>query len=122
MRIAIPTEGPQGLEDKIEEHFGRARYYTIVEVREDEPVGFEILETPFGTHQPGEIPKWLKAHEVDLVLACGIGERAISFFEEMGIGVIKGVSGKVKEAVQRFLEGTLDLKDWECHRGEDIRD
>jgi len=49
-------------------------------------------------------------------------ENSYSFFEEMGIGVVKGVRGKVKEAIQKFLEGTLDLEDWECHREEDIRD
>ena len=103
MKIAVPSKDDKGLESEVEEHFGRARYYTIVEVDRGRVVNVEILENPFLRHEPGDIPRLLKEHGVEAVLAGNIGARARRYFKDCGIEVIAGCSGKVENAVKTYF-------------------
>ncbi|MGQ4832462.1 MAG: NifB/NifX family molybdenum-iron cluster-binding protein [Candidatus Asgardarchaeia archaeon] len=114
MRIAIPSTDRNGLDSYVEEHFGRAQYYTIIDIDEKEKkiINVKTIETPFTEHGPGDIPNWLHSNNVDLVLALGMGPRAVSFFETLGIKVITGVTGKIKDVIDNFLRGTLQTIEW----------
>ncbi len=108
MRIALPVKYGTGLEDEIEEHFGRARFYAIVDVdSEGEITRFQSHEVPFTNHGPGDIPGWLKGFDVDVVIARGMGHKAVDFFNQFGIKVVIGASGRIKDVVQQFVKGNL---------------
>jgi predicted Fe-Mo cluster-binding NifX family protein len=63
---------------------------------------------------PGEIPNFLHSLKVDTVLAYGLGKRAQTFLRQMGIRVITGAYGSVKEVLDGFLKGNLPLDEgWE---------
>ena len=113
MRIAVPCEDERGLDSSVSTHFGRARYYVLVDVEGVRISSWKVVEVPFEEHGPGDIPNFLRQHGVDLVLAYGMGPRAQGFFAQMGIKVITGVHGNVGEAVKAYLEGRLAVdKDW----------
>jgi len=112
MNIAIPSQDTSGLEGFVEEHFGRARYYTIIEVEKREIQRVRVVETPYTEHGPGDIPNWLKSLDVDVVLALGIGPKAISHFENLGIKVIRGVTGNIRDILRDFLKGELKTIEW----------
>ena len=122
MKIAIPSKGPKGLLEKIEEHFGRAEYYTIIEVSDDKEITrVQVETTPFTSHSPGDIPNWLKSLGVDLVIARGMGHRAVDFFKQLGIQVVTRANGMIKDIVDAYLKGTLVVEEWkgkECGEGE----
>ncbi|MHA1629778.1 MAG: NifB/NifX family molybdenum-iron cluster-binding protein [Candidatus Heimdallarchaeota archaeon] len=42
-----------------------------------------------------------------MIIAGGMGQRAVGFFKEFGIEVITSATGKVKDAVKAYLEGNL---------------
>ena len=110
MKLAIPSTDDRGLDSMVEEHFGRARYYTLVEM---ESMHVESVEVPFESHGPGDLPAFLKEHGVELVIAYGIGGRAIQFFEEMGIGVITGAQGRIGDVIKAYAHARLATdKDW----------
>jgi predicted Fe-Mo cluster-binding NifX family protein len=46
---------------------------------------------------------------VDVMLCSGLGPRAISMFEQLGIEVYVGAYGTVREAVQAWQEGRLQV-------------
>jgi len=104
MRIAIPTQGNGGLDDQVEEHFGRANFYTLVDIEGGKIRDVQVLETPYTEHGPGDLPNWLHTLGVDVVLANGIGQRAIAFFEQLGIEVVTGVSGQVRDVIARYID------------------
>lgn len=113
IRIAFPTEGDKGLDDRVFEHFGRAPFYTIVEVEDKRVVGVEVLESPFvKNHQPGMVPLFLKEKGVNVIICRGIGGRARAFLERIGIEVIMGAEGKVRDLVEKYLEGTLESREY----------
>ncbi len=116
MRIAIPSKNADGLESEVEEHFGRARYYTIIEIENRKIKQVEVVEYPYETHNPGDIPEFLHEHNVDTVISYGMGRRAQMFFRELGIETITGASGKIGELINRFLSNTLSVDEfWREH-------
>ncbi len=120
MKIAIPSKTTEGLFAEVEEHFGRARIYTFIEIDEEgDPVAIEVEEVNFEGHGPGEIPSWVKSHGADVVLTGGMGQRAIEFFRDMGIEVVTGVSGTIKDVIKEFLGGKLQGKAEPCHESQE---
>ena len=118
MRIAVPCEDERGLDSSVSTHFGRAKYYVLVDVEGVRISSWKVVEVPFEEHGPGDIPNFLRQNGVDLVLAYGMGPRAQGFFAQMGIKVITGVHGNVGESVRAYLEGRLTVdKDWRDRPG-----
>ena len=107
LKIGIPSETGDGLESTISYHFGRARYYTIIEIEDNKIKKVEVVQTPFIEHGPGDIPNFLKSKGVNLVIAFGMGGRAIDFFNQLGIKVITGAEGKIRDIVNSYLRGEL---------------
>ncbi len=111
-RIAVPTRGTTGLDDQVEEHFGRARHYALVDVDGGAITNTVTVEVPFAEHEPGDLPNWLHSQGVDVVLAWGMGPRAVEFFEQLGIEVVTGATGSVRDVVEGYIRGNLETIEW----------
>ena len=107
MKIAIPVIENNKEESRISEHFGRAPYFAFVELKDDKTHTFEIEENPFEDHSLGDIPRYLHDKNVDLIVVRNIGKKALNFFEEYNIKVIRGVEGNLKEIVQMAISNEL---------------
>ncbi|NJE48979.1 dinitrogenase iron-molybdenum cofactor [Thermococcus sp. 9N3] len=107
MRIAVPLAGDD-FESEVSEHFGRTRRFAIVDAENGEIRDVRIVEFPFEEHGPGDIPNFLREQGVEVVLAYGIGRKAIAHFEALGVQVIPGIGGKARKAVEAFLRGTAE--------------
>lgn len=103
MKIAIPIEN-----GRLHGHFGGCREFALVEV---DPGQKSILRTevvPAPEHQPGLFPRWLRGQGVEVLIAGGIGRRALANFAHHGIPVRAGIPNlKVEELVSAYLEGRL---------------
>lgn len=111
MKIAVPVH--QG---KFSAHFGGADEFALYTVDEaSRTVREGRLETP-PEHGRGVYPIWLKRQGVSVVLAGGMGPRAVSIFERHGIEVVLGVAGSTPDSVVRgYLDGTLATSQEVCH-------
>lgn len=108
MRIAVSVENNIGLESIVAHHFGRCPYFALVEVDQDQIQSVSIIENPFyASHQPGQVPGFIKEQNAEVMLSGGMGGRAIQFFSQFGIETATGASGTVEDAVTRFLDGKL---------------
>ena len=113
MRIAIPCNDNNGLDSMISMHFGRSSYYAFVDVENNEIKNFEIIPVPFTEHEPGDLPNFVKENQGEIVIAYGMGRRAIDFFNQLGIKVVTGSQGKIGEIVKAFLKENLNVdKNW----------
>lgn len=92
MRVAISTDG-----EYVSAHFGRCPSYTIVDIESNKLIKKESVKNP--GHEPGFIPQFLHERGVQCIVAGGMGMRATGFFQELGIQVIVGVSGKISEVI-----------------------
>ncbi len=109
MRIAIPAEDDRGLESNVSGHFGRAKYFVFVDIEDNEIKDHKVVEVPFEEHGPGDLPGFVKEHGGEVVLAYGMGQRAVGFFNQLGIQVVTGAYGPIKDVVKAFIEQILEV-------------
>ncbi len=108
MKIAIPTA-----EGKLALHFGHSKEFAIIEVDGDQINNKQMLEPP--PHEPGVLPQWLTQHGVDVVIAGGMGGRAMQLFAHEGIKVLTGAPALTpEEVVSRYIANTLQTTENLC--------
>ena len=107
--IAVATEDDRGLDATLSQHFGRCPYYVVVSTDGDEVTEVKTVQSPFfGSHgQPGEVPNFIKGLGADVIIAGGMGPKAIGFFNELGIETITGASGRVSDVLMGYFKGQL---------------
>jgi len=104
MIIALPT-----LNGEMCEHFGHCSHFAFIQVdTEKSQLSYARFESP-PKHKPGSLPRWLNEKKVNVVIAGGMGQRAINMFNEFDIQVVTGIaSGKPGDIVAAFLEKKLE--------------
>jgi predicted Fe-Mo cluster-binding NifX family protein len=109
MKIAVAVEDNKGLDARMSQHFGRCPYYILVDVNNGEIGEVKAIQSPFyGSHgDPGEVPGFIKKLGAQVIIAGGMGPKAIGFFEQYDIQVVTGVSGAVQQVVQLYLDGQI---------------
>ena len=107
-KIALACEDNQGLSGQISQHFGRCPSYLIVDVEGNEVKQSEVVENPYYTnHIPGKVPQFIKEQEVQVMIAGGMGPRAIDMFNTFGIEVVTGAIGNAGNVLQAYLQGEI---------------
>ncbi len=104
--IVIAAEDYRGLDGEVSAHFGRCPCYVLAEANGDTVTVSRVLPNPhFGKHQPGVIPRFIRDLGANVIIAGGMGPRAIDMFHGLGIGVATGVVGTVEEVLGAYLRG-----------------
>ncbi len=111
-RIALPVIG-----NRFSSHFGGAEAFVIFDADETTHTIAERSIHPAPPHAQGSFPAWLASQAVDVVIAAGMGPRAVQILEANGIEVVLGAAGDDPEALaQAYLEGNLDATGESCHQ------
>ncbi len=115
MKIAIPVA-----EGKLCMHFGHCEVFAIVEVDPDAKtiIGTELLTPP--PHEPGVLPPWVAEQGAKLVIAGGMGGRAIQLFQQAGVQVVTGAPAvEPEKVIMDYLNTSLITGDNACGHGPD---
>ena len=110
MKYAVPVSGGM-----VSPHFGHCEQFAMFEVDEGsgEVTGKELIPSP--EHQPGLLPTWLAERGVSVVIAGGMGPRAVGLFQEKSIDVVIGtLESDPDKAVVSHINGTLSIGDNVC--------
>jgi len=108
MRIAVSAENDGGLDSPVSPHFGRCPYFVLVDTNGGALGRVEAVRNPYyGNHQPGQVPAFIQSQGADVMLSGGMGAGAVSYFNQYGIEVATGASGTVRQAIDRYLAGSL---------------
>jgi predicted Fe-Mo cluster-binding NifX family protein len=108
MKFAIPLA-----EGKLTAHFGHCQEFALVEVEGNEIMKKETLVPP--PHEPGILPSWLHNLGANVIIAGGMGGRALSLFEQNGIKVVTGApAGEPEELVRNYIDDTMVTGDNVC--------
>ena len=104
MRIAIPLS-----EGRLCQHFGHCEEFLFVDA---EPATKSVAARRVEKapdHQPGLLPVWLKERGVNVVIAGGIGSRAVDLLTAASVQVLAGISASDPEViVSTLLNGKLE--------------
>ena len=107
MKIAITSSGPE-LTSQVDPRFGRCAYFIFIDTDSDK---FEAIENSGAQGMGGVgiqagqmmIDKGIKA-----VLTGNCGPNAFQTLKAAGVEVITGVSGTIKEVVDKFKIGGFE--------------
>ncbi len=100
-KVAIPLA-----DGRLTNHFGHCDQFAILQVEKGRILGKEVVNPP--PHEPGLLPRWLGDRDVNLVIAGGMGQRAVKLFAERDIDVITGAPNATPEdLLVQYLAGTL---------------
>ena len=110
IRVAVPLA-----DGRLAAHFGHCEHFCFFDV---DPMGKKILkreDIDAPPHQPGLLPPWMAEHGVTLIIAGGMGQRALGLFARLGIQVLVGAPVETPERlVSEYLAGTLQLDENIC--------
>ena len=110
MKIAISTD--TGF---VSAHFGRCPIFTIAEIEKGKVLKIEEINNP--GHQPAFLPNFLAERGVKYIICGGMGNRAQMLFSEKKITPVIGVTGKIEEVVEKFVQGKLEAGESFCKPG-----
>jgi len=91
----------------VDPRFGRCRYFIILD---SETMGHEVVENAGLNATSGagiQAAQTIVSKKVDVVITGNIGPNAYSVLSAAGIRTVTGVSGTVKEVVERYKKGEL---------------
>ena len=107
-KIALACEDNQGFDGQISQHFGRCPSYLIVDVEGNEVKKTDIVDNPyFNNHIPGKVPQFIREQGAQVMIAGGMGPRAIDMFSNFGIEVVTGAVGNAGNVLQAYLRGEI---------------
>jgi len=109
MKIAVSASG-DNLDANVDSRFGRCSYFIIVEIERNEIKNHEIVSNQAVQAMRGagiQAAKTVAKKGAEVVITGNIGPNAFNVLSQTGIKVITGVTGSVKEVVEKYLKGEL---------------
>ena len=108
MKICVSSQG-NTLDSQVDPRFGRCQYFIIVdpETREYEAIRNPNIEAMGGAGiQSGQL---IANRRVKAVVTGNVGPNAFQTLKAAGIEILTGISGSVKEAIEKYRKGDLTI-------------
>jgi ATP-binding protein involved in chromosome partitioning len=103
MKYAVPVTG-----GVVSPHFGHCEQFALIDVDEGkrEILKNELISSP--PHEPGMLPGWLAQKGASIIIASGMGGRAVELFHQNHIDVVLGAPSEDPEkVVLAHMSGSL---------------
>ncbi|RLE61496.1 MAG: dinitrogenase iron-molybdenum cofactor biosynthesis protein [Thermoprotei archaeon] len=107
MKIAFAVEEDKGLESTISHRFGRAPYFIIVEIENNEIKNTKTIENPGSKAASGAAIKAVQKlvdENVEMVVAGAFGPNAATALEEMKIKYFQLHGTTIREALEQVVK------------------
>ncbi len=104
MKIAITAVGDTP-DDEVDPRLGRCAYFLIYDVESKQ---YQAVSNEAATQSGGAgvaAAQLVQGNGAEVVLTGNAGPNAFSTLQAAGVKVVVGVSGKVHEAVEKYLAG-----------------
>jgi predicted Fe-Mo cluster-binding NifX family protein len=106
MKICISAVSG-GLDSQIDPRFGRCQYFVIVD---SENLEIEVISNVASGAMSGagvQAAQTAANKGVEIVITGNVGPNAFQVLSSAGIKIVTGVSGTVREAVEKYKKGEL---------------
>jgi len=121
-RIAITVEETLDGMSRVSDHFGRCSKFKVYEVNDQKKiVNEEIYQNPLQGSHGGtcQLPHYLNKIGANVVIAGGMGRKAIALFEQYGINIITAPGMNIDEALYGYLNEEISgYKECAGHQGD----
>jgi predicted Fe-Mo cluster-binding NifX family protein len=108
-QIVVAADSNEGLAGPMGRHFGRCPFFVLAWVNDSGDVEkTQIHANPHtAKHSDGEVPRFIHGLGADVVIAAGMGHRAIAWFEQLGIEVATGSRTNIGQTLKAYLSGEI---------------
>jgi predicted Fe-Mo cluster-binding NifX family protein len=108
-KIVLTANDDRGLDGTMSMHFGHCTHFVVVEIDADNRLAAtEVHPNPYAErHEPGQIPQYIGSLGADVVVAGGMGSKAIEWFRQAGVEVATGARRSVAETLDAYLGGAM---------------
>ena len=117
MRIVIPTLDKNDLNAKLSEHFGRAPYFTVVDLDENGRVTDQKTIANESEHfgGVGNPPDRILQFKPNALVTYGMGPRALNIFQDAKVAVLRTNANTVREVITAYNNNELEELTEGCH-------
>ena len=110
MKIALSSTGTD-LDSEIDPRFGRCAYFLIVNPDDMSFEAFENESMSLGGGAGIQSGQFIASKGTNVVITGNVGPNASRTLNAAGLDVIVGVSGSIREAIERYKKGELSPTD-----------
>jgi len=106
VKICVTSEG-DNLDSKVDPRFGRCKYFIVADI---DTLKIEAINNPNIDSMGGagiQSGQFIAEQKVKAVLTGNVGPNAFQTLQAAGVDVITGISGTVKEAIEKYKTGEL---------------
>ncbi|MEM2926571.1 MAG: NifB/NifX family molybdenum-iron cluster-binding protein [Candidatus Bathyarchaeia archaeon] len=109
MRLIIPIEEYKGLKSAVSQHFGKAPFFALIDLRDDGEIEALKAVENRGEHMGGliSVEELITGLKPDALIVKGMGPRALYAFQSQGMAVFTGEFETVEDALKAYLNGKL---------------
>jgi predicted Fe-Mo cluster-binding NifX family protein len=105
MRVVITSQG-EDLEGNVDARFGRAAKFLLVDT---DSMSLQVIENTQSLNLARgagiQAAQNVITHKPDVVLTGNCGPKAFKVLQAAGVRVALGVKGKIRDAIQAYLDG-----------------
>jgi len=113
MKIALTSTG-NNLDSEVDPRFGRASFIIIVDTETLEFTALDNHENKNAFKGAGiKAASMINDNNAEALLTGYCGPNAFSTLDAAGIKVVNGISGTIKEAIEKFRQGDFEYADKE---------
>jgi len=110
MKLAISSVENKGLKSQLSPVFGRCPYFVVVEIENKETKNVKTIKNTAAAQMGGAgitAAQLIGNEGVKVVITGAAGPRAFQVFQQLGIKVLRGIEGTVKQNIEVYLDGKL---------------
>jgi predicted Fe-Mo cluster-binding NifX family protein len=108
-RIIVPTIDQEDLNATLAEHFGRAPYFTVVDLNDNRDVANVKTVPNVGEHAGGMgyTHDHILGLQPNAIIVYGMGPRGLNTFQSAGVAVLRANAKTVGEVVAAYKDDKL---------------
>jgi len=117
VRIVVPVSEEKGIDSQLSQHFGRAPFYTFIDLDEKRQVIGQgtIANTSEHFGGVGLPPDRILQLKPSALVTYGLGSKALRIFQDAGVAVLRTEANNVREVVNSYINNELQELTHGCH-------
>ena len=116
-RIVVPVVDESGLNAQLSEHFGRAPFFAVVDLGENDEISNVKTVANVGEHfgGSGQRADFILQLKPNAIITYGMGPRGLDIYQSVRVAVLRASANTVREVIAAYKADKLQELTEGCH-------